>query len=508
MLAVPVLAGETTRRVTCRSRPRAVDRREPRAGDPLPRARRWRCSKRGPSGAVRRAGRLRDLVAVSIRSRRRSTGRRHAAHRRAAAAMTPGAMPRAHLRSRHPDAAGQASAGFGRRSPRPRRAPGREPSRRRAAPPHPSHGCIRARWRVLERAGGDLLRRADQRGRHVRGRARLHPARRPAGCRRAGGAATAGRAGGYRDPQREPLPGRAHPGGADSHAGRRQPAPLRRTRARRSAADDLGSPTRQGAVSVIWLADEAARTLSFRGGSVSEIAATFPSPTVPYDSGGIGWVARHHQTLVVDDITADPRILHHEWWTRWNLRAYMAYPVVVGNQLLAILSLAHPEPIVFTDEMRDMIGMFIAQAAVAVQNARLYQEARRRRDVAESLASLARELTAPSRRDASPRSSPMAWCSCSARRRATLYRYDGTAAPHRRARQWPTPRSHAASSCSRARPGRSSGRTQDHRDAGRPPRAPRDHDPERSRAARSAIGAAPSSRCRWSGTTASSARCR
>jgi PAS domain S-box-containing protein len=142
-----------------------------------------------------------------------------------------------------------------------------------------------------------------------------------------------------------------------------------------------------------WLADEAARTLSFRGGSVSEIAATFPSPTVSYDSGGIGWVARHRQTLVVDDINTDARILHHEWWTRWDLRAFMAYPVVVGNQLLAILSLAHPEPIVFTDEMRDMIGMFIAQAAVAVQNARLYQEARHRRDVAESLASLARELT-------------------------------------------------------------------------------------------------------------------
>ena len=142
-----------------------------------------------------------------------------------------------------------------------------------------------------------------------------------------------------------------------------------------------------------WLADEQMRTLSFRGGSVSEIAATFPSPEVSYDSGGIGWVARYRQTLVVDDITADPRILHPEWWTRWNLRAYMAYPVVVGDQLLAILSLAHPEPLAFTEDMRDVIEMFIAQAAIAVQNARLYQEAQRRRDVAESLASLARELT-------------------------------------------------------------------------------------------------------------------
>jgi GAF domain-containing protein len=142
-----------------------------------------------------------------------------------------------------------------------------------------------------------------------------------------------------------------------------------------------------------WLADEHARALSFRGGSVSEIAATFPSPTVSYESGGIGWVARTRQMLAVDDISSDPRILHPEWWTRWNLRAYVAYPVVAGNQLLAILSLAHPEPFAFTDDMRDMIEMFVAQAAVAVQNARLYQEAQRRRDVAESLARVARELT-------------------------------------------------------------------------------------------------------------------
>jgi PAS domain S-box-containing protein len=173
-----------------------------------------------------------------------------------------------------------------------------------------------------------------------------------------------------------------------------------------------------------WLADEQTRTLSFRGGSVSEIAATFPSPTVSYDSGGIGWVARHHKTLVVDDVTADPRILHPEWWTRWNLRAYMAYPVRAGEQLLAILSLAHPEPIAFTDDMRDMIEMFVAQAAVAVQNARLYQEAQRRRDVAESLARLARELTGTLEEERIGEVVTQGVVQLLRTRGATLYRYE------------------------------------------------------------------------------------
>src|SRR3989442_11588262 len=58
------------------------------------------------------------------------------------------------------------------------------------------------------------------------------------------------------------------------------------------------------------------------------------------------------------------------------------------------MALGHSEPLSFGAETRDIIDMFLAQAAVAIQNARLYREAQRRRDVAEVLARLARELTA------------------------------------------------------------------------------------------------------------------
>ncbi|HEX3176260.1 MAG TPA: GAF domain-containing protein [Methylomirabilota bacterium] len=173
-----------------------------------------------------------------------------------------------------------------------------------------------------------------------------------------------------------------------------------------------------------WLADEHARTLSFVGGSVPEIAADFPSPHVSYDSGGIGWVARHRQTLVVDDVRDDDRILAQDWWRRWNLRAYAACPVVAGDQLLAILSLTHPEPIAFTDELRDMIEMFVAQAAVAVHNARLYEEARRRRDVAERLASVARQLTSTLEEERIAELVAEGVVELLGTRGATLYRYE------------------------------------------------------------------------------------
>jgi PAS domain S-box-containing protein len=142
-----------------------------------------------------------------------------------------------------------------------------------------------------------------------------------------------------------------------------------------------------------WLADDATRALTFMGGSVAEIARDFPQQSVSYDEGGgIGWVARSRQRLVVDDVARDPRIINLDWWRRWGLRGFVAYPVMAGDQLLAVLSLSHVEALRI-GETSEVVQMFVAQASVAIQNARLYREAQRRRDVAEVLARLGRELT-------------------------------------------------------------------------------------------------------------------
>ena len=142
-----------------------------------------------------------------------------------------------------------------------------------------------------------------------------------------------------------------------------------------------------------WLADEITRTLTFMGGSVDEIADDFPERMVTYDEGGaIGRVARTRRPLRVDDVTTDPGTVNLDWWQRWSLRGAAAYPVMAGDLLLAVLSLSHVEAVRFAADTADVIEMFAAQASVAIQNARLYREAQRRRDVAEVLARLGREL--------------------------------------------------------------------------------------------------------------------
>jgi GAF domain-containing protein len=142
-----------------------------------------------------------------------------------------------------------------------------------------------------------------------------------------------------------------------------------------------------------WLADEAARTLFLAGGSEPAILADAPRRIATYEMGATGWVARYRERLVIDEITNDPRIMDTEWLARWGLTSYMAYPVVIGAELLAIVALLHSAPIRVPDDAVDVIDMFLGQASVAVRNAQLYREAQRRRDVAETLARIARELT-------------------------------------------------------------------------------------------------------------------
>jgi signal transduction histidine kinase/CheY-like chemotaxis protein len=143
---------------------------------------------------------------------------------------------------------------------------------------------------------------------------------------------------------------------------------------------------------VFWLADEERRTLTFKSASAAGIAEDFPQPVVDYGVGSVGWIARLRAPLRIDDIFADERIYQRDWWKRWGVAAFAGYPVLAGEELLAVLVLCHSEPIRFTEQNHDVVDMFIAQASVAIQNARLFSEAQRRRGVAEALARLGREL--------------------------------------------------------------------------------------------------------------------
>jgi PAS domain S-box-containing protein len=102
------------------------------------------------------------------------------------------------------------------------------------------------------------------------------------------------------------------------------------------------------------------------------------------DEGAMGAVARTLEPLIIPS--------YHEWMGRSEkysditVHSVMAAPLLIGRRLVGAIATVHSDPKrVFTDEDLRLLNMFAPQAAIAIENARLYTEAQRQRQYFESL---------------------------------------------------------------------------------------------------------------------------
>ena len=108
--------------------------------------------------------------------------------------------------------------------------------------------------------------------------------------------------------------------------------------------------------------------------------------------GLTGWIARTREPLLIGDLHAQreqsvqPKIDLSEF----PIRSHVGVPLLMGNELIGTLELVSYQPHAFTQNDVTMLQTVANQAAVAIQNARLFQETRQR---AEEMAAL-REATA------------------------------------------------------------------------------------------------------------------
>ena len=108
-----------------------------------------------------------------------------------------------------------------------------------------------------------------------------------------------------------------------------------------------------------------------------------------------GWVALTGEAVVSKDTSVDPRRLadHQAALTPAQAGALMCVPIRLGDRILGTLNVYRERGFHFDDEALRLATSFADQAAIAIENARLYDEATRRRREAETLARIGVTLT-------------------------------------------------------------------------------------------------------------------
>jgi phosphoserine phosphatase RsbU/P len=109
---------------------------------------------------------------------------------------------------------------------------------------------------------------------------------------------------------------------------------------------------------------------------------------IPLGRGLVGTAAESKLAVLVPDVSKDPRYLQ----TNPETRSELAVPLIYKNKVIGVLDLEHTRRGFFTEEHKRTMTTLAAQIAIAIENARLYEEIERAERRLERDLSLAREL--------------------------------------------------------------------------------------------------------------------
>jgi phosphoserine phosphatase RsbU/P len=104
--------------------------------------------------------------------------------------------------------------------------------------------------------------------------------------------------------------------------------------------------------------------------------------------GVVGYAVQHREAVLVPDVSKDPRYILLNPETRSEL----AVPLIYKDKVIGVLDLEHTRRGFFTEDHKRTVTTLAAQVAIAIENARLYEEIARQEKRLERDLSLAREL--------------------------------------------------------------------------------------------------------------------
>jgi len=109
---------------------------------------------------------------------------------------------------------------------------------------------------------------------------------------------------------------------------------------------------------------------------------------IPLGDGLVGYAAQQKMAVLVPDVSKDPRYIKLNRETK----SEMAVPLIYKDNVIGVLDLEHTRKGFFTEDHKKTVSTLAAQIAIALENARLYEEIKRQEKRLERDLALAREL--------------------------------------------------------------------------------------------------------------------
>jgi len=121
----------------------------------------------------------------------------------------------------------------------------------------------------------------------------------------------------------------------------------------------------------ILLVDEEAGEIVMR--HAVRYTDTILEKRVKLGEGLVGWAAQHREAVLVDDVSQDPRYIK----VLDDVRSELVVPLLIKDRCVGLFDLESPEVGAFGKQDIELLSPLAASAAVAIDNARLYDEVRR-----------------------------------------------------------------------------------------------------------------------------------
>jgi sigma-B regulation protein RsbU (phosphoserine phosphatase) len=120
----------------------------------------------------------------------------------------------------------------------------------------------------------------------------------------------------------------------------------------------------------IWIVNEGRSDLEIK--LAVQYGEKVDVPRVAVGEGLVGYAALHKEAVLVADVANDPRYIN----VVEDVRSELAIPMLLKDRCIGVLDLESPELDAFTKRDVEILTMLASQAAVAIENARLYETVR------------------------------------------------------------------------------------------------------------------------------------